>query len=288
MMTDQCVSVGARDRTARLWKVVDESQLVFRGDSSRKEEYQTNNIECVTAIPPTHFVTGSDSGALSLWSIHKKKPLHTIPLAHGLDPIPPLDQLSPEIDVETAARNARFMRRMPRWITALTAVPGTDIVLSGSWDGWVRAWRVSEDKRFLSALGPVGCPSPSSSLLLSSSSSSQLKQTLFSDNQTTSPTKPEIEPAPESVSEPEPLLKGVINSIAVFERRPTSTNSTQNEKGGLCIVAALGKEHRLSRLKCFENNHHNGASTQGRNGAVVLEVPFLDTVQQHVDDSGSV
>ncbi|CRG87982.1 putative WD repeat-containing protein C2E1P5,05 [Talaromyces islandicus] len=269
MMTDQCVSVGARDRTARLWKVIDETQLVFRGDSSKKEEYQTNNIECVTSIPPNHFVTGSDSGALSLWSVHKKKPLHTIQLAHGLDPIPPLDQLSPEVDTETAAHNARFMRPMPRWITALTAVPGTDIVLSGSWDGWIRAWQVSEDKRFLSALGPVGCP-PSSPL-----SSSQLKQTLFSDNHT-SPTDPEpaSESKSESKSEPEPLLKGVINSIAVFERRPTSTS---DEKAGLCIVAALGKEHRLSRSKCFENNHHNGVSMQGRNGAVVLEVPFLDT-----------
>lgn len=290
MMTDQCISVGARDRTARLWKVVDETQLVFRGLSSRKEEYQTNNIECITAIPPTHFVTGSDSGALSLWSIHKKKPLHTIPLAHGLDPIPPLDQLSPEVDLETAARNARFMRRMPRWITALTAVPGTDIVLSGSWDGWIRAWRVSEDKRFLSALGPVGCPPPSSLL-----SSSQLKQTLFSDNQEASSTNPEQEQEQEPASEPEPLLKGVINSIAVFERRPTTstktktttttTTSPQPEKGGLCIVAALGKEHRLNRLKCFEKNHtDNAPSAQGRNGAVVLEVPFLDTVEQQHDD----
>lgn len=288
MMTDQCLSVGARDRTARLWKVVDETQLVFRGDSSKKDEYQTNNIECITAIPPTHFVTGSDSGALSLWSVHKKKPLHTIFLAHGLDPIPPLDLLSPEVDVKTAAHNARFMRRMPRWITALEAVPGTDVVLSGSWDGWIRAWRVSEDKKFLSALGPVGCPTSSPLSLSLSTPSSQFKKTLFSDNQnsaTTTTTNSEPEPASAS-SEPEPLLKGVVNSIAVFERR---TASASRESGGLCIVAALGKEHRLSRLKCFENNHYNGSSTHGRNGAVVLEVPFLDAVENDDQmDSGGV
>ncbi|KAH8693612.1 small nucleolar ribonucleoprotein complex subunit [Talaromyces proteolyticus] len=279
MMTDQCLSVGARDRTARLWKVVDEAQLVFRGDSSKKDEYQTNSIECVAAIPPTHFVTGSDSGALSLWSIHKKKPLHTIHLAHGLDPIPPLDQLSPEVDLQTAAHNTRHLRRVPRWITALTTVPGTDVVLSGSWDGWIRAWRVSEDKRALIPLGPVGHPSTNSL-----TSSLYLKPTLF-DN-TPAPDAAAIKPN-ETKPEPEPLLKGVVNSIAVFERRAERTVSgapkpkpkeERQQARGLCIVAALGKEHRLARWKVFENNHLDGPSPQGRNGAVVLEVPFFENV----------
>lgn len=286
MMTDQCVSVGARDRTARMWKVIDETQLVFRGESSKKEEYQNNTIDCVAVVPPTHFVTGSDSGSLCLWSIHKKKPLHTIQLAHGLDPIPPPDVSSSELDAQTAARNARFMRRMPRWITALATVPGTDVVLSGSWDGWIRAWRVSEDKRMLIPLGPVG-----------SIRESQPKHTFFTPNGDSEPvtntTTMEIDQEREQ-PEQQPLLKGVVNSIAVFERRPETASTTTSRKGGttrkskkgeepetargLCIVAALGKEHRLSRMKCFTNNHIDGPSAQGRNGNVVFEVPFFDNV----------
>lgn len=245
MTIDQCVSVGARDRTARLWKVVDESQLVFRGGSSKHAEYHENNLDCVAPLPPNHFVTGSDSGSLALWSMYKKKPLHVIPLAHGLDPIPPLDELSPELDEQTAASNSQHLRPTPRWITALATVPGTDIVLSGSWDGWIRAWQISEDKKTLNPLGRVG---PS--------------QTGF---------------------ESEPLIKGVINDIAVYERRPdTSTpvdpkdkSESQSEPRGLCIVAAVGKEHRLGRWKCYANNYHDGPTSEGRNGAVVYEVPFI-------------
>ncbi|KAF5016692.1 hypothetical protein F66182_11548, partial [Fusarium sp. NRRL 66182] len=226
MMTDQCVSVGARDRTARLWKVIDETQLVFRGESSKKEEYQNNAIDCVAVIPPTHFVTVSDSGSLSLWSIHKKKPLHTIQLAHGVDPVPPPEKVSSEADPEIGARNTRFMRPMPRWITALSTVPGTDIVLSGSWDGWIRAWRVSDDKRTLISLGAVG----------SVRTTPQPKHTFFTngDDSDLSQEQPtidtmELDPKPATNHE-EPLLKGVVNSIAVFERRPETASTAKPQK----------------------------------------------------------
>ncbi|KAI9042501.1 ribosomal RNA-processing protein RRP9 [Aspergillus affinis] len=286
MTIDECISVGARDRTARLWKVVDESQLVFRG-GSKKDSYQENNIDCVAPLPPSHFVTGSDSGALSLWSTHKKKPLHTIPLAHGLDPIPPLDELSNEVDQEVASANSRFLRRMPRWITALTTVPGTDIVLSGSWDGWIRAWKISEDKRTIIPLGPIGGGNASSP----DTPSAQLKQSLAFDT----PANPDhmavdTPQTDESKDTPEPLVKGVVNGIAVFERRADSvkpgqvstepkskskSKSAESEPRGLCIVAAVGKEHRFGRWKCFANNYHDGSAADGRNGAVVFEVPFI-------------
>ncbi|KAE8148559.1 WD40-repeat-containing domain protein [Aspergillus avenaceus] len=280
MAFDQCVSVGARDRTARVWKVVDESQLIFRGGSS-KTSYKESNIDCVAPLPPDHFVTGSDSGAISLWSVHKKKPLYTVPLAHGLDPLPPLDELSAEVDPNTAASNARHLRRTPRWITALATVPGTDIVLSGSWDGWIRAWKVSEDKKSIIPLGPIGGDSTEPD-----TPSRQLKETLAFDNpdqmavDVTTDQKTE-----DAKDESEPLVKGVINDIAVFERRVETAKSSQSkskskssepEPKGLCIVAAVGKEHRFGRWKCYANNYFEGATSDGRNGAVVFEVPFIN------------
>ncbi|RAH82657.1 WD40 repeat-like protein [Aspergillus japonicus CBS 114.51] len=290
MTIDQCISVGARDRTARLWKVIEEQQLIFRG-GSKNASYQESNIDCVAPLPPNQFVTGSDSGSLSLWSVHKKKPLFTIPLAHGLDPLPPLDELSAEVDQATAAHNSRHLRRMPRWITALATVPGTDIVLSGSWDGFIRAWKISSDKRTIVPLGPVGGVSKMS--LAPDTPSEQLRQTLEFDTPSASD-RMDVEGAPSQLTtgapdEEEPLVKGVINGLAVFERRvetakpgqvptepkSTTTKSSEPEARGLCIVAAVGKEHRLGRWKCFTNNFHEGPSAEGRNGAVVFEVPFI-------------
>ncbi|EEP79936.1 conserved hypothetical protein [Uncinocarpus reesii 1704] len=274
MVTDQCVSTGARDRTARLWKVVDETQLVFRGGGSKGSQYAENSIDCVAVIPPAHFVTGSDDGSISLWSIHKKKPLFTVRQAHGLDPIPdPIN--SSEQDPAAASRSTKYMRPTPRWITALAALPGTDIVLSGSWDGWIRAWKVSEDKRKIVPLGCVGGTDQSTSIISEQLEFSHAQQSNGTDATSTSPN--------------EPLLNGIVNDIAVFERRPQDPNKSANGREskapsadciqpGVCIVAALGKEHRLGRWKVFrsiDRKNIGGSEAGGRNGAMVFEVPFV-------------
>ncbi|DAA75262.1 TPA_exp: Uncharacterized protein A8136_2013 [Trichophyton benhamiae CBS 112371] len=286
MITDQCVSVGSRDRTARLWKVIDETQLVFRaGGMSKASQYSINSTDCVAALPPAHFVTGSDSGAISLWSIHKKKPLHTIYEAHGLDPLPPPEKLSSETDVNAQAAKTANVRQSPRWITALATVPGTDIVLSGSWDGWIRVWGVSEDKRRLHPLGCVGGKDASKEQSLSNGTSHALSDVTPMD--TNEDNQPHTAPP----------LRGIVNGICVYERRgtdsakpgrPLSTSTLKKKKGstakshetnvkGLCIVAALGKEHRLGRWKVFDANDSKNVGcgeVGGRNGAVVFEVPF--------------
>lgn len=254
MGVDQCVSVGARDRTARMWKVVDETQLVFRADSSKRDVYATGSVDCVAALPPANFVTGSDSGAIGLWSMHKKKPLFTVQLAHGADEPEPLELVSSETDPEVLARLKKDDKRtpIPRGITALATVPGTDIVLSGSWDGWVRVWKVSDDKRTLSPQGVLG----------NSTNSNQ--------------SSPETNGHPNGTGDQRLLtrqntgpIKGVINSIAVFERRKETQNEfgakKEGESLGLCVVVGTGKEMRLGRWKRV---------TSGRNGALVLEVPI--------------
>lgn len=85
---ETCVSVGARDKTVRFWKIVDETQLVFRGggrsrirevldgglrgdgDDEDDETDQKNkttkfvegSLESVAMIDETTFVSGGDSG----------------------------------------------------------------------------------------------------------------------------------------------------------------------------------------------------------------------------------
>ncbi|KAJ5938725.1 hypothetical protein N7466_001859 [Penicillium verhagenii] len=288
MTIDQALSVGARDRTARLWKVVEEAQLVFRGGASKKAPYKESNIDCIAALPPAHFVTGSDCGSICLWSMHKKKPVYTVALAHGLDPIPPLEELSPETDKETAAHNTRHMRPMPRWITALATLPGTDIVLSGSWDGSIRAWRIPEDKKSIIPLGPVGLGSPV--LSTPDTPSQQLNQSLANGTPSLDGMDIEGNSQQTAVSE-EPLIKGVINDIAVFERRPdsdqpesqVSKSKASTQPRGLCIVAAVGKEHRLGRWKCYATNYEKSTQSDGRNGAIVFEVPYTSLVGAEAD-----
>jgi ribosomal RNA-processing protein 9 len=254
MSVDQCVSVGARDRTARLWKVVDEMQSVFRADSSRHAKHITGSIDCIAALPPAHFVTGSDSGAIQLWSVHKKKPVFTIEMAHGVDDPEPLEKVSSEMGEEVLERLKKgdTRRAIARGVTALASVPGTDVVLSGSWDGWVRVWKFGDDKRSLLAMGVAGRPEHNSP-------PDELANGEVPNGHSAEHEKG-IHGGP---------VRGVINSLAAFERRKEAENEfggrREGETTGLCIVAGTGKEMRLGRWRKFP---------KGKNGAVVLEVPL--------------
>lgn len=263
---ERCVSVGARDRTARLWKVVEETQLVFRGggggdsgSGGKKKKRKDGGgeggpardttvegldpdslahegcMDRVAMIDDELFVTGSDNGALALWSVQKKKPVFVLPRAHGVDPrLPPADvsaEENPDPKVVSAPQ--------PRWITALKTIPYSDVILSGSWDGCVRVWKLSEDKRKIEPVGVLGVPS--------SSTESEAEAEVNGDREK------EAEPAGSDGV----LIKGVVNDIAMFERGDRG-------RDGLCVVAAIGKEHRLGRWKVVKG---------GRNGAMVFEVP---------------
>jgi ribosomal RNA-processing protein 9 len=99
---ETCVSVGGRDKTARYWKIVEESQLVFRGggrsrvreilegglnsdddddhghdpmtvdraakgkEKEKARKFVEGSIECVSMIDETTFVSGGDSGYVIL------------------------------------------------------------------------------------------------------------------------------------------------------------------------------------------------------------------------------
>ncbi|CAK7230890.1 pre-rRNA processing protein [Sporothrix bragantina] len=175
---EKCVSVGTRDRTARMWKVIEETQLVFRGGGAGSKGVPAGvdprslahegSMDRVAMLDDELFVTGSDNGALALWSTQKKKPLSVVPRAHGIEPV--LTGRD-EYDAAMARPEAQATNPppppQPRWITALRTIPYSDIVLSGSWDGCVRVWCLSKDKRKLESLGVLGGGEASSSLSFS-------------------------------------------------------------------------------------------------------------------------
>lgn len=225
---ERCISVGARDRTARLWKVVEETQLVFRGGGAEKKNKNNagqprvleGSMDRVAMIDEETFVTGGDNGSISLWVIHKKKPIFTLSLAHGVDPPLKPDEASANVNPDPAV----VPQPQPRWITALTTIPYSDVILSGSWDGQVRAWKVSDDKKKIEPMGAVGVV-PSAN-------------------------------ADQEGEAPSAIVRGVVNDLDVVER---------GERGldGTCIVAAVGKQHRLGEWM----------KIAGKNSAVVFEVP---------------
>ena len=183
---ETAISAGGQDKTVRYWKIIDETQLVFRGGgrskvrelleegvvpdaadeipeetkkSAKVEGFMEGRIDCVAMLDETTFISGGDSGSLSLWSTTKKKPLFSQSLAHGVE-----DHVS-EYEPSTV--------RNPRWITSVAALPYSDIFASGtfrstracvivllilscirplgSWDGTVRLWKLDAAATSLNA-----------------------------------------------------------------------------------------------------------------------------------------
>ena len=257
---ERCVSVGARDRTARLWKVVEESQLVFRGGGggggkgeSRSHEDHTGgangfianghaalmqsrprtldgSLDRIIQVDTQLFVTGSDSGALSLYGLHKKKPLYVLPYAHGVDPAVSVEDTYAEV----ALTNRKVQGQpTPRWITAMACIPYSDLFVTGSWDGCIRVWKISEDQRSIESVAVLGCLP-------------QFENGIVNG----------FDKVGRDASQR--YIKGVINDLAVVERGDRG-------KHGVCIIAGIGTESRLGRW----------LKVKGTNGAVIFEISPL-------------
>lgn len=238
---ENCVTAGARDKTARFWKVVEESQLVFRGGGGhnslakrRKHDNPTeNNSEAplpsksfhegstdrVAMIDEDTFVTGSDNGGISLWNINKKKAIYTYPTAHGIEEPKSLDEVSAEMHPNDSA----IPESQPRGITALATIPYSNIFFSGSWDGYVRAWKLSEDRRQIEPLGAVeiqhrGIPG----------------DVLYNSIN--------------GIYDDEAIAKGCINDIALLELG-------NKGKDGIGLIVVTGKEHRLGTWQAVQGRN---------------------------------
>lgn len=106
------VTSGA-DRTLRMWKHEEEKQYVYSGSAIKAP------IDCVSMFNSECCVTGSQDGVLCLWDLSKKKPLSTVRNAHG----------------------EGF------WITAVAALRFRRFFATGSYNGVVKFWSVSEDQK---------------------------------------------------------------------------------------------------------------------------------------------
>jgi ribosomal RNA-processing protein 9 len=101
---------SSADRTIRSWNVSNDTHLVFRGHHS--------GIDTVQILTDDMMVSGGPDGSIRLWKETQKKSIAIVSDAHGH-----------EASSVTA-----------RWICSLCAVKMSDLVLSGSNDGYLRFW----------------------------------------------------------------------------------------------------------------------------------------------------
>ncbi|KAI0320397.1 WD40 repeat-like protein [Amylostereum chailletii] len=179
LRAETAVSVGGRDKTARFWKIVEESQLVFRGggrssvrelleggaldgleedeeaeerkkkEPVEKKRFVEGSLECIAMVDETIFLTGGDSGSICLWMTQKKKPIFTQAIAHGFN------------EVHSATEG---LIKTPRWITAIGTLRYSDLFASGSWEGSVRLWKLDAKLKSFALVGTVSIPGVVNSL----------------------------------------------------------------------------------------------------------------------------
>eukprot|EP00871_Galdieria_phlegrea_P005140 jgi/Galph1/5627/GphlegSOOS_G4218.1 len=126
---------GGSDRTLRLWKVNEDSQLIFRGHNG--------SIDSVAFVNGKTFVSGSEDGSLALWSRFNKKPVLYVHEAH-----------SEQRNLDTHPSPLLSSRL---WISAVSTIAHSDLIASGSSSGRIHLWKCSEKSlEFLSGIKAAG------------------------------------------------------------------------------------------------------------------------------------
>jgi ribosomal RNA-processing protein 9 len=83
----------------------------------------------------------------------KKKPIYTRLKCHGVGSRVLVNGEQSQVDaIESTDPN---QDTVPSWITSLAAVPFTDMFASGSADGFIRFWKLSESKKSFTLLNSI-------------------------------------------------------------------------------------------------------------------------------------
>lgn len=141
---ERLLTVG-RDRTMRLWKVPEESQLVFRAPAS--------SLECCSFINDSEFLSGSDDGSIELWNLLRKKPVHIIKNAHAL----------PSFSAELLTKDSNeslpngyhtgcSSTLVQSWVSSVAVCRSSDLAASGAANGVVRLWAIAKDENIIQPL----------------------------------------------------------------------------------------------------------------------------------------
>ncbi len=167
----------------RLWKINEESQLIFRTGSDHPSQNTEKDrqlamasggsVDCVAMIDEETFVSGSDSGSVSLWKCTRKKPWYTRLNCHALpkkdsgketseakdgDDQDVVMQESNELEKRESSDSFQVSIPTCTWVTALAAIPYSDIFASASGSGFINIYKLAPSKKSFSLHLRIPCP----------------------------------------------------------------------------------------------------------------------------------
>eukprot|EP00762_Andalucia_godoyi_P000451 ANDGO_03132.mRNA.1 U3 snoRNP-associated protein-like EMB2271 len=117
----RCLS-GGGDASVRLWRLAEETQLQFDAPQP------VASIDALAFFNETRFVAAGQARSVQLWSVAKRRPLDSIPNVH--------------FESQLGEQN----KRNEGWIASVACLRGSDLVATGSDDGWLRFHRVDAQK----------------------------------------------------------------------------------------------------------------------------------------------
>lgn len=122
--TENSIISTGLDRTIRLWKIQEDTHLIYRGGG------RLYNSDVVKTLNKDHFVTGhTNTSTLCLWNINKKKPISVMNNTHHTP------------DGSSNSNNNCSS------ITSIGTIKGSDFIITGSNDGYLRLWNVNTERK---------------------------------------------------------------------------------------------------------------------------------------------
>nr|AMP82913.1 U3 snoRNP-associated protein-like YAOH [Catalpa bungei] len=140
---ERVLTVG-RDRTMHLWKVPEESQLVFRAPAS--------SLECCCFVGNDEFLSGSDDGSIEHWNVVRKKPVHIVKNAHASFVEHKFEQsnyegLSNGHEENNAQDSSKLGSTALSWVNSVAVCSSSDLAASGAGNGSVRLWAIENESK---------------------------------------------------------------------------------------------------------------------------------------------
>ncbi|XP_057754064.1 U3 snoRNP-associated protein-like EMB2271 [Arachis stenosperma] len=135
------VLTAGRDHTMQMFKVHEESRLIFRAPAS--------SLECCCFINDDEFLSGSDDGSIEFWRAVKKKPTYIVKNAHAL----PTESTETE-QIDGGRMTSENGHHHPEtqhpssvfsWVSAVTVCRNSDLAASGAGNGSVRLWAIESE-----------------------------------------------------------------------------------------------------------------------------------------------
>ncbi|GAA0157116.1 hypothetical protein LIER_38403 [Lithospermum erythrorhizon] len=140
---ERALTVG-RDRTMHLWKVPEESQLIFRAPAA--------SLECGCFIGNDEFLSGSDDGSIEHWNILRKKPVHIVKNAHSLTGVTTLGDKNDNgltngiLENGTHGPSSHYSS-VHSWVSSVAVCPSSDLAASGAGNGSIRLWAIENESK---------------------------------------------------------------------------------------------------------------------------------------------